>query len=1134
MRSYGFKLMLVLLVLGPFLQFELVFAGDRRETISFSKSDLSFEKSTGYDMIKLRGAHLINISGEPALPVKNIYVALSGDVQVSRIELVSSHVQEISGKYRIFPAQPPVPTGIDIKPGPFIPSKVEIYNSSQPYPQDIIKYVGTGWMGGQKIAILQVLPVQYLPSLGVVKFYDRIEFNLTTQTVTPSLPAVHRTQKAQSTYDQMLKDLVINPQDVGLYNYNRLPAGNDIEYLIITSAELASSFQPLAEWKTRKGIPSAIRTTSWIGANYPGRDLPEKIRNYIKTAYQDSGTVWVLLGGDTDILPCRYVHIDFETLSEDIPSDLYYSDLDGSWDYDNDGMFGEPEDSLDMFPDVFVGRAPVIDVQGAERFVNKVATYSITPTSGYQLKGLFLASYWDSNSDAAIAKNMIIDRYIPEGFGPVCRLYQSLGNLNATAARDSLNQGFNIVNHCGHSNYNVMSTGPDYLYNSHFDNLINAPKFTGVLFSTGCWSTAIDYPCIAESFVNSPGGGGFFIGNSRYGWYTPYFPGYGSGELFDQAFFSAIFPKQEPRLGAAVASSQLLYAADAHQVNDYRWICFELILLGDPEMSLWTDEPKTLSVDYPDTIVVSENQFEVSVKNQDQPVNNALVCISKGNEVYASGLTGADGQVSFTILPATPGSLLVTVTASNYLPYQDQAAVVSNNPLLTLGGFTIDDDSGNQDGIINPGEKIGLKVNLINSGNQTAFGVVGSISTSSPQVDSIEIAQASYGDLAPGNSAAGDFSFQVSPSAMDRDVICFNLHATASGGFSWNPQVALTVGAPKVVCLKTKVDDGPGGDGMVDPNETVNLEITVKNLGLGISHGTNGTLSTLDPYIDILSDSSWFGDLASGDSANSGTTYQLKVSGSCPDNYMTWLFLSLFGENYSAIDSMLFFVGDVGFYDDVENGAGGWTHTGTTDEWHITTHRSNSETHSWYCGRENVWLYSSGYRGYLVSPSIVLAYNSQLYFWTWYFIQSGFDYAFCEINAGEGWREQGLITGQSEGWVKKTYDLSGYAGDTVQIRFTFFSDYDNDQYEGWYIDDIEITPHRPTFTRGDCNRDGAIDIGDVVYLINYLYKSGPVPNPLASGDANRDSVVDVGDVVYLINYLFKSGPPPNRPLTYGG
>jgi hypothetical protein len=62
---------------------------------------------------------------------------------------------------------------------------------------------------------------------------------------------------------------------------------------------------------------------------------------------------------------------------------------------------------------------------------------------------------------------------------------------------------------------------------------------------------------------------------------------------------------------------------------------------------------------------------------------------------------------------------------------------------------------------------------------------------------------------------------------------------------------------------------------------------------------------------------------------------------------------------------------------------------------------------------------------------------------------------------------------------------------------------------------------------GDCNCDGIVDIGDVVYLISYLYRGGPPPPATAVGDANCDGIVDVGDVVRLIGYLYKGEPPPS-------
>jgi hypothetical protein len=76
---------------------------------------------------------------------------------------------------------------------------------------------------------------------------------------------------------------------------------------------------------------------------------------------------------------------------------------------------------------------------------------------------------------------------------------------------------------------------------------------------------------------------------------------------------------------------------------------------------------------------------------------------------------------------------------------------------------------------------------------------------------------------------------------------------------------------------------------------------------------------------------------------------------------------------------------------------------------------------------------------------------------------------------------------------------------------------------------VSVLLNQSTPIRGDANRNGEINSGDVVYLLNYLFINGPAPDPLWVGDANCDGVVDVSDVVYLINYLFASGPPPGCP-----
>jgi len=66
------------------------------------------------------------------------------------------------------------------------------------------------------------------------------------------------------------------------------------------------------------------------------------------------------------------------------------------------------------------------------------------------------------------------------------------------------------------------------------------------------------------------------------------------------------------------------------------------------------------------------------------------------------------------------------------------------------------------------------------------------------------------------------------------------------------------------------------------------------------------------------------------------------------------------------------------------------------------------------------------------------------------------------------------------------------------------------------------------YTSGDVNCSGLVELGDVVFLITYLYKGGPPPSLWETGDVNCDGVIDLGDVVYLITYLYKSGPPPRH------
>ena len=65
-----------------------------------------------------------------------------------------------------------------------------------------------------------------------------------------------------------------------------------------------------------------------------------------------------------------------------------------------------------------------------------------------------------------------------------------------------------------------------------------------------------------------------------------------------------------------------------------------------------------------------------------------------------------------------------------------------------------------------------------------------------------------------------------------------------------------------------------------------------------------------------------------------------------------------------------------------------------------------------------------------------------------------------------------------------------------------------------------------TWVLGDANGDRTVNVGDAVYLVNYVFRGGPAPYVLKAGDVNGDCAVNIGDAVYLISYVFRGGPAP--------
>lgn len=64
------------------------------------------------------------------------------------------------------------------------------------------------------------------------------------------------------------------------------------------------------------------------------------------------------------------------------------------------------------------------------------------------------------------------------------------------------------------------------------------------------------------------------------------------------------------------------------------------------------------------------------------------------------------------------------------------------------------------------------------------------------------------------------------------------------------------------------------------------------------------------------------------------------------------------------------------------------------------------------------------------------------------------------------------------------------------------------------------------FVHGAANADGNVTIADVVYLMNYVLKSGAEPIPMETGYVDGNNIPNITDEVYLVNYLFKGEPAP--------
>ncbi|MGB2768531.1 MAG: C25 family cysteine peptidase [Candidatus Zixiibacteriota bacterium] len=680
-------------------------------TAEFSLDELEFYQTMAWDMVRLTdGSHLAEL-GKPMLPAKEIRIALPAGMVVTGVQIVGATQEEIPGRFDIFPAQPPRKVGSPDEEVEFVEPDLAVYSSIQPYPSEPVEFVRQTDLVGQGMAIVRLYPVRYVPGEKRLTLYTSVTLVIegTGGYECGDYLSPNASQRNRQTYKQMTRDMVENPEEVQLNAAFKLdksmaPPGGPFDHVIITSSLYASSFQPLVDWHTQKGVKDTVITTTWIYSNYAGADS-QKIRNFISDANSSWGTAYFLLGGEHETIPFAYRQYSDEVAA----SDQYYSDFDDDWTHE-----------------VFVGRATVGNATEVNTFVGKVLKYEKDPPrTDYPLDALLLGMDYDGSTPVEELKESIDFGSIPARFN-VTKVYDSHASNHKTAFINALNAGQNLVNHADHSYIEYMGTGDRNhgwgIVSSDVDALYNNDQLS-VIVSPGCHPNHMDFnDCIAEHFViyNPMQGGVAFNGNTRSGWYYSGNPVSLSNAL-DKQWWVALFFWGKNDLGQVLAEAKHRFGSSSTAEKQCEWT---FNLLGEPEMPIWTDEPDSFIVVHPNWLPPEPSSFSVHVENATTgtPVNQAYVCLWKGDEVYLTGYTDPAGDVSFNPSPSTLGTMYVTVTKHNYLPHEEEADVRE---------YLVGDPNG--DGVINVADIVymvnylyrsGVEPDPTEAGDATCDGVV--------------------------------------------------------------------------------------------------------------------------------------------------------------------------------------------------------------------------------------------------------------------------------------------------------------------------------------------------------------------------------------------------------------------------
>lgn len=474
-----------------------------------------------------------------------------------------------------------------------------------------------------------------------------------------------------------------NPEDIFDFYPNTIRENNTfsqqpLDYLIITSSSLASSFQDMANWKRRKGYWTEIVTTDSIYNNYTGIDNQERIKNYLYSNL-NRGIKFVLLGGDDSVVPCRYCSSNYHLT----PADIYYSCFNdftnGDWDKNNNHVYGEVEDNINFNQSFILSRLPIRTVEDVTNYTAKLIQYEMsadtTATNRILLTGYNVG---DSHDSAKNYNNYLYQHYIsPFWSGNRFYMYENEGflpdNTSYSISKDNLfceiNRGYNLIHEVSHGDtISWKLNNNNNYYSYHASSQTN--DLPSIIVTNACHTNGFhSEPCLSEAFIRNPNGGAVsYFGSSIEGFSQG--TAFNGSFLYNGFFFQFLYlglPYNTPYSFGGVARMAKQAMLSLFNVFSYnRLLQLSINPMGDPEMPIFTDKPKKFvkthgyGVIIP-KIIINPKQKKITVQST---VDSCRIVLLEDN-----GNIQVFNNTQNATFNSHYGLHQITILKHNYTPY---------------------------------------------------------------------------------------------------------------------------------------------------------------------------------------------------------------------------------------------------------------------------------------------------------------------------------------------------------------------------------------------------------------------------------------------------------------------------------